>query len=348
MRAFYHPEQALHDPQQYMRFGRVVAAKDLPCRTDRLLQALRRHGVQPELPKADGLEAALSVHTAPFLDFLRQAWDQWQDFPPERGPEVWPATFPYWSGRPEEAHRSGCRATGLLGRMGWYLGDLSVPIGPHTWLSTLRSVETAAAAADALLSGTKSAFALCRPSGHHARADRASGFCYLNNAAVAAQRLRSKFERVAVLDVDVHHGDGTQQIFYGRSDVLTISIHGHPANFYPFYTGYEDEQGSGAGMGYNLNLPLPPRSAKLQMLKAIEVATLAIRHFDAEALVLSLGYDAHEADPIGILSLMSEDFADIGAAVRALGLPTLVVQEGGYAVEVIGDCLDAFLNGFTD
>lgn len=345
MRAFYHPEQALHDPQQYMRFGRVVAAKDLPCRTDRLLQALGRHGIQPELPAATGSEAVLGVHTTPFVELLRTAWDQWQALPPERGPEVWPATFPYWSGRPEEAHRPECRATGMLGRMGWYLGDLSVPVGPHTWQSTLRSAETAVAGADAILGGDERAFALCRPSGHHARADRASGFCYLNNAAIAAQRLRSRFARVAVLDVDVHHGDGTQQIFYGRDDVLTVSIHGDPANFYPFYTGYADERGSGRGEGFNLNLPLPPGAGKPQMMAALETAAAAIREFDAQAVVLALGYDAHQADPIGILRVQSEDFEDIGGAVRALGLPTLIVQEGGYAIEVIGDCLDAFLAG---
>lgn len=346
MRAFYHPEQALHDPQQYMRFGRVVAAKDLPCRTERLLQALDRHGMRPELPAATAIDAILDVHTGPFVDFLRTAWDRWQEFPPERGPEVWPATFPYWSGRPEEAHRPECQATGLLGQLGWYLGDMSVPVGPHTWQSTLRSAETAVAGADAILQGDDHAFALCRPSGHHARADRASGFCYLNNAAIAAQSLRGRFSRVAVLDVDVHHGDGTQQIFYGRNDVLTISIHGDPAAFYPFYTGYADERGHGAGRGFNLNLPLAAGSAKSEMMSALAAATSTIRDFGAEALVVALGYDAHKADPIGILQLESEDFGNIASAIRAIGLPSLIVQEGGYATEVIGDCLDAFLRGF--
>ncbi|WP_134725349.1 histone deacetylase family protein [Paracoccus luteus] len=346
MRAFYHPRQAAHDPQQYMRFGRVVAPKDLPCRTDRLLDALARRGIRPQAPAETGCDPVLQVHDAGFVAFLRTAWDQWQQLPPERGPEVWPATFPYWSARPDQPVRPPPRPTGLLGRMGWYLGDLSVPVGPDTWLSTLRSAETAVAGADAILGGEDSAFALCRPSGHHARADRASGFCYLNNAAIAAQRLRQRFGRVAVLDVDVHHGDGTQQIFYGRADVLTVSIHGDPGDFYPFYTGYADERGSGAGEGFNLNLPLPHGAAKPQMMAALATAAGAIRDFCAEALVLSLGYDAHKSDPIGVLRLESEDFGDIAAAVRAIGLPTLIVQEGGYAVEVIGDCLHAFLAGF--
>ncbi|KGJ19296.1 histone deacetylase family protein [Paracoccus sanguinis] len=348
MRAFYHPDQALHDPQQYLRFGRVVAAKDLPERTTRLLDALDRHGIRPEHPVECGLDPVLAVHAEGFVDFLRTAWDEWQTLPPERGPEVWPATFPYWSGRPDAGTRPPSRATGILGRLGWYLGDMSVPMGPDAWRSVLRSAETAVAGADALCGGEAAVFALCRPSGHHARTDRASGFCYLNNAAIAAQRLRERFARVAVLDVDVHHGDGTQQVFYDRDDVLTVSIHGDPADFYPFYTGFADERGHGAGEGANLNLPLPPGAAWPQFEAALTTATAAIRNFGADALVVALGYDAHEADPIGILKLTSADFRRVGAAVRALGRPTLIVQEGGYAVEVIGDCLDAFLTGLQD
>lgn len=345
MRAFYHPDQALHAPQQYMRFGRVVRARDLPERTERLLQALAGRGIPVETPPPVGMDPILAVHTADYVEFLRTAWDQWQTLPEDRGPEVWPATFPYWSGRPERRARPAPRPTGLLGRLGWYLGDMSVPLDAHSWTSIRQSAETAVAGAEAVADGAGLAYALCRPSGHHARADRASGFCYLNNSAIAAARLALRFGRVAVLDVDAHHGDGTQQIFYDRPDVLTASIHADPADYYPFYTGYADEAGAGAGAGANLNLPLPHGSGTGAMQAALQLAAEAIRKFDAQALVVALGFDAHRADPIGVLALDSGDFAAIGEAVSRLDLPTLVVQEGGYGIDVLDPSLTAFLQG---
>lgn len=346
MRAFYHPDQSLHEQLQYMRFGKIVAPKDLPERTERLLGALAKHGIKPEQPAAHGTDPILKVHDAGFVHFLETVWQRWQELPAERGPEAWPNTFPYWSGRTDEAVRPPCRPTGLMGQVGWYLGDLSVPVGEHCWHSTLRSAETAVSAADAILAGERAVYSLCRPSGHHARADRASGFCYINNTAVAAQRLRSNFGKVAILDVDAHHGDGTQQIFYRRDDVLTISVHADPLDYYPFFTGYADERGNGPGEGFNLNLPLPHGAKGDAMDAAVDQAGKAIRDFGAEVLVVALGYDAHKDDPIGVLKLESSDFGTIGRKVKAFGLPTLVVQEGGYAIEAIGDCLDAFLGGF--
>ena len=346
MRAFYHPDQALHDPQQFMRFGRMVSPKDLPLRTDRLLEALGRLGIVPATPESCGMAPVRDIHTPSYVAFLESIWDRWTTLP-NYGPEVWPNTFPYWSGKPEEPYRPPCPAEGIVGQVGWYLGDLSVPMGPMTWLSTLRSAETAIAAADAILSGEKAAYALCRPSGHHARADRATGFCYLNNTAIAAQRLRSVFGRVAILDVDAHHGDGTQQIFYHRDDVLTVSIHADPVNYYPFFTGYKSETGHGAGRDHNLNLPVVHGSDGQAMMRAVDTALLFISNFQPDALVVALGYDAHKADPIGVLDLVAADFGLIGRAVASLGLPVLMVQEGGYAVDVIGDCLEAFAHPFV-
>jgi acetoin utilization deacetylase AcuC-like enzyme len=232
----------------------------------------------------------------------------------------------------------------MIAQTGWYLGDLSVSMGPRTWESIRASANTAVAAADAVAADRGTAYALCRPSGHHARADRASGFCFLNNAAIAAQQLRSTFERVAILDVDAHHGDGTQQIFYSRPDVLTISIHADPTNYYPFFTGYAGERGAGTGEGFNLNLPLAHGSNGDAMFAAVDRGIQAIGAFQADAMVIALGFDAHIDDPIGVLKLQSDDFAGIGARVRELNLPTLVVQEGGYSIDVIGDCLTAFLS----
>ncbi len=343
MRAFYHPAQAAHDPQQYMRFGRVVAPKDVPARTEALLAALSALKITPEQPTEDRPSAREAVHTKGFLDFLETAWSRWQELP-EKGPEVWPNTFPYWSGRPEEPARPECPSEGLIAHAGWYLGDLSVPIGPNTWPSVRESCNTAVAAADAVIGGERLVYALCRPSGHHTRADRASGFCYLNNTAAAAERLRGRFKRIAILDVDAHHGDGTQQIFYLRSDVLTISIHADPRNYYPFYTGYENETGLGEGTGCNVNLPLAHGSTGAAMRAAVDLAAARIRAFDADALVVALGFDAHALDPIGVLKLGAEDFGSAGEQVKQIALPTVVVQEGGYAVGVLTDCLREFLS----
>jgi acetoin utilization deacetylase AcuC-like enzyme len=342
MRAFYDPIQAAHDPSQMMRHGRIITPKDLPERTSRLRQALATLGIHTTVPERDDEAARLAVHTEGFVRYLSSAWERWQALA-DHGPEVLPNTFPYWSGRPEDRARPDCPAAHIIAQTGWYLGDLSVSMGPETWRSIRASANTAVAAADAVATDRGLAYALCRPSGHHARADRASGFCFLNNTAIAAERLRSTFDRVAILDVDAHHGDGTQQIFYSRSDVLTISVHADPVNYYPFFTGYGREQGMGAGAGFNLNLPLAHGSAGDAMFAAVDRAGVAIREFKADVVVVALGFDAHADDPIGVLKLASEDFAGVGTRVRALGLPTLVVQEGGYAIDAIGDCLTAFL-----
>ena len=197
------------------------------------------------MPAACGLDPVHAVHAPHYVEFLQTAWDNWQTLPAERGPEAWPSTFPYWSGRPDQDVRPPCPATGFLGQLGWYLGDLSVPVGPNCWISALRSAETAVAGASAIADGARLAYALCRPSGHHARADRASGFCYLNNTAIAAQHLADRGARVAILDVDAHHGDGTQAIFYHRDDVFFASTHTDPSSYYPHDFGYADEEEPG-------------------------------------------------------------------------------------------------------
>jgi acetoin utilization deacetylase AcuC-like enzyme len=344
MRAFYHPDQSLHDPQQFMQVGRIREPKDLPSRTAALLGALAKRGIKPEQPADYGTAPALTVHTQPFLDFLQSAYERWRKVP-EAGPEVLPNVSAYWNGRPEWPHRPPCRSNWIVAEAGYYLGDMAVPIGPNTWTSAIRSNHTAVAAADAVLGGEQHAYALCRPSGHHARADRATGFCYLNNTATVAERLRTRYGKVAVLDVDAHHGDGTQEIFYRRADVLTVSIHVDPNTYYPYYIGYADEHGHGEGEGFNVNIPLAPKANDTTFHKAVDEALARIRSYGAEALVVALGYDSHREDPIGLLDVSTEGFRGIGERVRAAGLPTVIVLEGGYQVTVIGDCLGEFLGG---
>ncbi|WP_306752526.1 histone deacetylase family protein [Paracoccus actinidiae] len=339
MRSFYHPDQALHAPQQFMRVGRLAAPTDIPARTQALLASLDRLGLVPEVPADHGREPAAAVHPAHYMDFLESAFRRWQDLP-GHGPEVLPNTFPQLSGT---GRRPPCPTDHLIAQAGYYLGDLAVPVGEFTWVSALRSTHAATDAALAVIGGDRAAYALCRPSGHHARADRASGFCYLNNAAIAAERLRSRFARVAVLDIDAHHGDGTQSIFYDRADVLTVSVHVDPDAYYPFFTGRPDERGQGSGEGFNLNLPIPPGAGDQDFLAAITCGLDAVRDFGAEVLTLALGFDSHAEDPLSLLTVTTAAFGQAGRAVARAGIPVTIIQEGGYQTEVIGDCLEAFL-----
>ncbi|MBV0893307.1 histone deacetylase family protein [Paracoccus sp. Z118] len=344
MRAFYHPDQAIHDPKQFMRFGRLCDANDVPARTEQLLAALSRLGLSPEQPRDYGRTPAEAIHAAHYLDFLQSAYTRWVKLP-EHGPEVLPNTFPYWNGDPSRDARPPCPTDQLMAQAGYYMGDLAVPIGEPTWTSALRSSHTATAGADALIGGERLAYALCRPSGHHCRADRASGFCYMNNAAIAAQRLRGKFSKVAVLDIDAHHGDGTQEIFYRRNDVLTVSVHVDPDHYNPFFTGRTHERGHGAGEGFNINIPLAPESGDAEFLAGVKQGADAVTDFGADALIVGLGYDTHVEDPLSIVKVTTSAFHAAGEIIGAVGIPILVVQEGGYQVSVIGDCLEGFVEG---
>lgn len=345
MRAFYHPEQALHDPQVFMRAGVLAAPTDLPERTARLLAALARHDITAEASDIDGREAAGLVHPEHYLRFLETAHARWRELP-DAGPEILPNVSPYWNGAPDRNMRPPCPTDHIVGQAGYYLGDGAVAVGPQTHVSAFRSAATAAAAAQAVVGGEAAAYALCRPSGHHARGDRATGFCYLNNAAIAVETLLDRFSRVATLDVDAHHGDGTQEIFYRRDDVFTASVHVDPRAYYPWYIGYAHETGCDLGEGFNLNLPLPVGAGDEPFLAAVTQGLDAIRDFGAEALVLSLGYDAHVQDPLTALTVTTPGFGRLGKLVRDFDLPVVIVQEGGYGIDVIEGCLDAFLTGF--
>jgi acetoin utilization deacetylase AcuC-like enzyme len=187
---------------------------------------------------------------------------------------------------------------------------------------------------------------LCRPPGHHASTEIAGGFCYLNNAAIAAQHLRSQHERIAILDVDVHHGNGTQEIFYSRPDVLTISLHADPVRFYPFFWGYSEEMGEGEGLGYNLNLPMERGTQDDEFLQTLRKALERIATFQPGVLVVALGLDAHESDPFQGFAVTTDGFRRIGEHIGAANLPTLIIQEGGYLSDALGPNLAAVLTGF--
>src|SRR5690606_11300047 len=235
----------------------------------------------------------------------------------------------------------------LHGQLGYYSFDGGAPITAGTWQAAYSAAQVALSAQQEIVNGARSAFALCRPPGHHAAGDVMGGYCYLNNAAIAAQAfLDQGRKKVAILDVDYHHGNGTQDIFYQRSDVLFASIHGDPAEEFPFFLGYADELGEGAGEGYNFNYPLPMGSAWGTWSAALEQACQRIAEYGAEVLVVSLGVDTYMEDPISQFKLDSPDYLAMGRRIAALGLPTLFVMEGGYAVEAIGINAVNVLEGF--
>ena len=244
------------------------------------------------------------------------------------------------------AARTDSYPKSVLGQAGFHQADTACPISAGTWEAAYWSAQTALTAAGAVADGDRAAYALCRPPGHHAFGDLAGGFCFLNNSAIAAERCVRDGLRPAVLDVDLHHGNGTQGIFYARGDVLTVSLHAHPERFYPFFWGYAQERGEGPGLGANLNLPLERGTGDMGFLAALETGLDRVRSFGADVLIVALGLDAHEDDPFKGLAVTTEGFSRIGTAIGAFGLPTVLVQEGGYLNDHLGANLSAVLEGF--
>ena len=344
----HNPVHHLHQGQHEMFRGRLVPCHETPQRLDHVLAELQRRPLGPlRTPEPDtaGLDAALAhVHSPHYLHFIEHAWDEWVALDPGNAqhdalPSVWPAPGMRRDVLPES----------FAARMGLYSFDAGTPLTSGSWAAARAGAACAITAAREVsaATGTRSAFALSRPPGHHAGADFFGGYCFLNNAALAAQALRDGGAgRVAVLDVDYHHGNGTQSIFYERADVLTVSIHGDPRTEYPFFLGHADERGAAAGAGFNLNLPLPLGTGFARWREALRDALAAIKIFDAQALVVSLGVDTFEGDPISGFKLRSADYLQVGQDIARAGLPTVFVFEGGYAVEEIGINTVNVLEGF--
>jgi acetoin utilization deacetylase AcuC-like enzyme len=335
MKVFYDAAQALHDPQFFLSSGAQYPCPEKPSRITALLGAVDRLGLVTTAPTDQGIDPIRKVHPDRYLTFLENIYTRWSRIA-EASAEVIPNIHPnsFSDGYPKSA----------VGQAGFHMTDTSCPIGAQTWAAAYASAQSALGAADAVLAGDAVAYALCRPPGHHAFAERAGGFCYLNNSAIAAERLRERHARVAVLDVDLHHGNGTQGVFYERGDVLTVSIHADPERFYPFFWGYAAEDGAGAGKGANLNLPLPRGTGDDGFRHALGQALQAVSDFGAGAVVLALGLDAFEGDPFGGLAVSTPGFGQISADIRGLGLPIVIVQEGGYLCPELGENLGAVLS----
>ncbi|MSP47694.1 MAG: histone deacetylase family protein [Alphaproteobacteria bacterium] len=337
MRVFHSPDHIRHSPKTFIARGQIVDSPEMPERAEVLLAALAAAGHRIEAPRRHGTTAVEAIHAAGYLAFLKDGYQAWRGLPGASA-EVIPNIHPGRNMARPSAHP--------VARAGWYQADTACPIGKGTWEGALVAVDCALSATEVVLSGERAAYGLCRPPGHHAFADQAGGFCFLNNVAAAADIAARTKGRVAVLDVDVHHGNGTQGIFWRRPDVLFVSLHADPAVYYPFFAGYADEVGEGAGAGTTFNLPLPPGTGDEAYLEALGRGLDRIRAYAPALLLVSLGLDASADDPLGILKISTAGFRRIAVEIAALGLPTVLIQEGGYLSASLGANAAAFLSGF--
>ncbi|MBR8292808.1 histone deacetylase family protein [Burkholderia cenocepacia] len=331
MLTVYSSDHHLHRGVE-LKDGAITESFENPLRAETVLAQVRAAGLGDVIaPRGFDRTSYAGAHSARYVDFLAGAWDEWAATGRtcQALPLVWPVrAMPASADLPDF----------IDGKLGFFAMDAGAPINAGTWDAVSASANSALTGADLLSGGgAHAAFALCRPPGHHAGREYMGGYCYLNNAAIAAQHgIASGASRVAVLDVDFHHGNGTQDIFYERSDVLFASLHGEPAVSYPYFSGYADERGAGAGAGFNLNLPLPKGTQWDTYSAALDQAAAAIAKHAPDLLVVSLGVDTFEHDPISHFKLRSPDYLRIGETLARLNLPTLFVMEGGYMVDEIG------------
>ncbi|MDO1583348.1 histone deacetylase family protein [Rhizobium oryzicola] len=332
MKIFGHSGHRAHEAKRELIPGELVPTIETPNRIDRVLETLNQRGFAPlmECP-ALSRDDLLLVHDADYLSFLETAWDEWtRSYDPELDGIgfVWPHR-----NRPPRVPEA------IEGKLGYYFFDGVSPITQHVWTAATGAAGAARGGALHLASTGEPVFAPIRPPGHHACRNMGGGTSYLNHTALAAATLAKDGSRVAILDVDAHHGNGTQDIFWQSPSVLTVSIHADPAHDYPYFSGYADEIGAGAGEGFNLNLPLQPGSAWGRYSEALQAALARITDFSPDYVVVALGVDAYRADPSGKLALEREDFSRIGEAIASIGNPKMFVFEGGYDERAIGECV---------
>ena len=330
---YFDPRQLAHEPIQELHNGGWAAYAEKSSRAE--IIAASFFELQPA--RDFGLEPVLNVHDRGYVEFLRSAFAEWRAT--GRDGDAIGYTWPV-------VRRRNLKLDRIDAKLGLYSYDAATPIAEGTWESSYWSAQTALSALAAILDGaTTKSFALCRPPGHHSGPDYCGGYCYLNNAAIAAEQARRSGRRVAILDIDYHHGNGTQDVFYEDADVLFVSIHADPVTDYPFFWGHADERGEGAGAGKTINLPLP-RGTDLRVYEvALCEALNAVQDHETDLLVLSFGADTFEDDPISFFRLRQDDYRLIGSRIASIGLPVLVVMEGGYAVEALGHNVDALLGG---
>jgi len=339
MKTVYSDDHNLHSGLLDPRGDHWDTSAECPARANNVIKEIRDQGFGEIIPPDQfGDEKLLRIHAEDYLQFLKDVWAEWEASN-ENGVNARPDTF-------VGAGMRYADTESIVGKLGRYSFDATSPFVAGSWQAIRTSANIALTAAELLKGGDRTAFAACRPPGHHATPRYCGGYCYLNNNSLAAQSLLDNgAKKVAILDVDYHHGNGTQSIFYERDDVLTISLHADPKVEYPFFLGYSDEHGEGKGQGFNVNYPLPFGTDWASYSVALVDALDRVRRFSPDALVVALGLDTFAGDPTTYFEIATEDFERMGDAIGKLGLPSLVVLEGGYSVEWIGQNTVKFLTG---
>ena len=329
MKIYRSEKHKLHFPQGELYGGELVRPFECPERWDYVMDRLTEQGYEEFLdPGGFDIDLVQKIHSPDFLEFLQTCWDDWKA--EGMNGDAIPTTFPARRMHSDRIPKF------IDGRLGYYCMAIETAITSGTWEAS-QSAASCAISAQKAVGEDGSAFALCRPPGHHAGKDMYGGYCFMNNAAIAVQGfIEDGANRVALLDVDFHHGNGSQDIFYDREDVMYCSLHGHPEDAFPHFLGYTDENGAGNGEGYNWNFPMRPNTEFGEWFGAMQSACAKIRDFSPDALVISLGVDTFKDDPISFFKLDSDDFVRYGEAIGQFGVPTLFVMEGGYAVSEIG------------
>ena len=332
---FFDARQLAHQPARELHNGGWADYAEKAARAEIILREFEG----PRPARDHGLDPVLRVHSGDYVDFLRTAHAAWIEA--GRSGDAIGYTWPV-------VRRPGLRLDRIDARLGQYSYDAATPITADTWASAYWSAQSALSAVGAVIDeGLPAAFALCRPPGHHSGRDYLGGYCYLNSGAIAAAEALERGRRVAILDIDYHHGNGTQDIFLESGEVLFVSIHADPASDYPFFWGHADERGIGAGEGKTLNLPLPRGTTIGPFLDALETGCAAVQEHGTDLLVLSFGADTFADDPISFFELREGDYAAIGSRIAALEIPTAIVMEGGYAIEALGRIVASLLSGFA-
>ena len=340
MDIIYSEDHRLRASKTELYGGELLPPFECPERMDYILNAIRDRGLGTcHDPKDFGREAITAIHDEGFVHFIETCWQEWQEagFKGEAIASAWPSRSMPSKRIPKF----------IDGKIGYYTLASETSISAGTAEAAYTSAQVALTGAEIISKGSQQKiFSLCRPPGHHASKDQYGGYCFYNNAAIAAQYMRDQgASKIAILDVDFHHGNGTQAIFYDRDDVLFLSIHGDPAEAFPYFLGYAEEKGEGKGLGYNFNYPLAPETPYSNWAVALDDALKQISNYGADALIVSFGADTFEHDPISFFKLTSADFLDMGQKIARLNMPSLTVMEGGYAVEDVGTNTVNFLLG---
>ncbi len=338
MKIIYSNKHKLRDAKTELHGGQLVQPFERPSRLKYILKRIEETGVGALAPPQDfGLDTILKIHDAGYINFLQNAWDEWvaAGYEGEALPTIWPAR-----------RMTDQVPDHINGKIGYYALACETAITAGTWPAAYAGAQVAQTGAD-LVSKGEHAFSLCRPPGHHAAIDMFGGYCFLNNAAIAAQHILDQgASRVAIIDVDFHHGNGTQDIFYRRDDVLFVSLHGDPLDAFPYFLGHSAETGEEDGKGYNINYPMKPGTKFDEWRTTLLNALKKVADYKPGAVIISLGVDTFENDPISFFKLKSDDFTTYGGDIAALNLPTLFVMEGGYDIGEIGINTINVLQGF--